>query len=116
MKKTIMFAALAATMFVACNNSANDAQISMDVHRLVAKTEQCYANVHNDLLDSLDEEYFADCNNELQKMMDDIAAKYTNEKDRRKFDSLYMDEIQRSDIDNDLISMMEEIYGMNYDE
>lgn len=113
MKKTIKIAALAAIMLSACNNSISDDQINLDVHRLVSKTEQCYANVHNDLIDSMDLDYFTTCNEELQEMMADIDEKYQKEEDHRKFDSLFMVEIQKKDLDNDLISLMLEIYGMN---
>ncbi|MCR5065347.1 MAG: hypothetical protein K6A67_06200 [Bacteroidales bacterium] len=113
MKKTIIIAALAAIMLSACNSSISDDQISLDVHRLVSKTEQCYANVHNDLIDSMDLDYFTTCNDELQEMMADIDEKYQKEEDHRKFDSLFMVEIQKKDLDNDLISLMLEIYRMN---
>ncbi|MBQ1408296.1 MAG: hypothetical protein IIY87_00885 [Bacteroidales bacterium] len=116
MKKTTLLAALAAMMFVACNSSVNEATMRADVHRLVAKTEQCYANVHNDLLDSLDVEYFETCNDELIKMMSDTEKKYKSESDRRRFDSLFMAEIAKSDLDNDLISTMMEIYTMDFSE
>lgn len=116
MKRTFFIAALATVLFVSCNNSIDDAQISKDVHRLVAKTEQCYANVHNDLIDSLDVEYFNKCNDELIELMDEMEKKYSDEKKQRKFDSIFFEEIRRSDLDNDIISMMEEIYEMNYEE
>lgn len=116
MKKSIFIAALSALMLSACNSSISDIQINQDVHRVVAKAEQCYANVHNDLLDSLDLEYFSSCNEELQDMLSDTYKKYKKDEDRRKFDSIFMVEIQKKDIDNDFISVMLEIYGMNYDE
>ena len=116
MKKTLLTAALSALLLSACNNSISDTQINQDVHRVVSKAEQCYANVHNDLLDSLDLEYFSDCNEELQDMLTDTYKKYEKEEDRRKFDSLFMVEIQKKDIDNDFISVMLEIYRMNFDE
>ena len=116
MKKTPMIVAATAIMLSACNSSINDAEIKADVHRIVAKTEQCYANVHNDLIDSMDVDFFNACNDELDMMMADIDKKYSDEKDRRKFDSTFMVEIQNSELDNDLISLMLEIYGMNFEE
>ena len=113
MKRTITIVALTGLMLAACNNSIDDAEVRQDVHRLVSKTEQCYANVHNDLLDSLDVDYFTKCNDELMEMLDDIDKKYKDPKDRRKFDSTFFEEIDRSDLDNDIISMMQELYGMN---
>ncbi|MBQ6955257.1 MAG: hypothetical protein IJP80_01410 [Bacteroidales bacterium] len=115
MKRIIMIAALTAIVFAACNNSIDETTMRQDVHRIVAKTEQCYANVHNDLIDSLDEEYFASCNDELNEMMADNYKKYRKEEDRRKFDSIFFEEIQNSNIENDYISLMLEIYGMNED-
>lgn len=115
MKKTFVYIVLTTAMFAACNNSIDEAQMRQDVHRIVAKTEQCYANVHDDLIDSLDVDYFRKCNEELEEMIDDTYERYDNEKDRRKFDSLFMVEIQNSNIDNDFISLMLEIYGMNED-
>lgn len=116
MKKTLLFAALAAFFFAACNSSVSDEQMSKDVHLLVSKTEQCFANVHNDLIDSLDVEFFQTCNDELDQMMMEIDGKYSNKEDRRKFDSLFMSEIQKSDLDNDLISLMMEIYEMDFED
>lgn len=113
MKSPITIVALTALMLTACNNGIDDAEVGQDVHRLVSKTEQCYANVHNDLIDSLDVDYFTKCNDELMEMLDDIDKKYKDPKDRRKFDSTFFDEIGRSGLDNDIISMMEELYGMN---
>lgn len=110
-KRTILIA-FATTILAACNNSIDDAQIHQDVHRIVAKTEQCYANVHDDLIDSLDVEYFGKCTDELEEMIDDIYNKYGKENDRRKFDSIFMAEIQNSNIDNDYISLMQEIYEL----
>lgn len=115
MKRTIMIAVFTALSFAACNNSVDEAQMHQDVHRIVAKTEQCYANVHDDLIDSLDVDYFGKCSDELNNMMDDIYKKYKNEKDRRMFDSLFMIEIQKSNIDNDYISLMQEIWNMDFD-
>ena len=85
MKRTISIAALAAVLFVSCNNNVDDAKISQDVHRLVAKTEQCYANVHNDLIDSLDVEYFNNYTGQINATRDQMheCQKQLNELNKK---------------------------------
>lgn len=113
MKKTIVLSFLFSALLTACNSSMSDNEIRDDVHRLISKTEQCFANVHNDLVDSAYLESFEKCNDELDLLIAEIDKKYENRDERHRFDSLFMEEIANSDLDNDLISTMQEIYGMN---
>ena len=114
MKKTATLVAIAiAVLTLSACNKIDTAAMKLDVKKAIQKTEQCYAPVRDDMIDSLYQEQFEVCSQELDAMLEEMGKKYNSAKERQMFDSLFFEEIRHSNVSNDLLSMMEEIREMS---
>ena len=109
MKKTLSVATVLVLLlsFTSCKSN-----MRRDVKRLTHKTEQCFSMVDINEIDSSSNDDFNECYEELQELMDQYDAKYKNEEESAKFSELFMEEIRKSKLSQDIKDTFEEIYNL----
>ncbi len=107
MKKVLYFFALSAFLFSAVGCSNN---MKRDVKRLSHKTTQCFSMIDaSELLNPTDE--FNECYSELEKLMEMYNEKYSDPEQAREFGHMYLEELQKSDLPQEI----KDLYGFLYE-
>jgi hypothetical protein len=85
-----------------------------DAKLLAHKTEQCFSLIDTTEEAPSDESKakFSECYNEMEQMMDKYDNKYKNDKSSRKFSEMYLEEIRKTDLNEDIKNTFEDIYSM----
>ncbi|MCR4816444.1 MAG: hypothetical protein K5842_04585 [Bacteroidales bacterium] len=100
--------AVAAISLISCNSS-----MRRDVKRLTHKTEQCFSMVNGDTLDEGMRDEFNSCYEELESLMDKYDKKYKEATKSNEFSQLYIEEIRKSNMSDEVKNMFEQIYAIN---
>lgn len=98
----------AITMLSSCKtNMRRDAKL------LAHKTEQCFSLINPNKAETDAESLtkFNECYDEMESMMDKFDRKYKNEKNSKKFSELFIEEIRKSNLDENTKQTFEEIYA-----
>ena len=108
MKKTLTLLCITVllTTFTSCKtNMRRDAKL------LAHKTEQCFSFMTEEEPDSETVAKFNDCYSEMEQLMNKLDKKYKNEKSSKRFSELYLEEIRKSKLNDDVKQTFEEIYA-----
>ena len=110
MKKKLSIALISLSFIIlsSCNSS-----MQRDVKRLAHKTEQCFSMIDGASIDDTKKDEFESCYEGMEKLMDKYDKKYHDEKKSVEFSKLFLEEIRKSDVPDDVKNMIEEIYAIN---
>ena len=110
MKKIVSLIALvvAITMMTSCKtNMRRDAKL------LAHKTEQCFSLIDLNNITSEDKQKFDECYTEMEVMMEKFDKRYKSDAKSQEFSKIFIEEIQKSDLDSEIKQIFSEIYALN---
>ena len=83
-----------------------------DAKLLAHKTEQCFSYFDQDNPTVENKAKFEECYSDMEEMMDTFDKKYKNERSSKKFSELYLEEVRKSDLNDDVKKIIEGIYEL----
>ena len=110
MKKALSILGIAAILltFTACKTN-----MRRDVKRLTHKTEQCFSIVNGIDMEAETLDKFNSCYDDLEELMNEYDQKYSDDKSSKEFSKMFMEEIRKSDLNDDTKEMFEQIYSFS---
>ena len=110
MKKTLLIIGIVAAVLVFSSCKTN---MRRDAKRLAHKTEQCFSIIEENDTDPEIISEFKECYDDMEKLMDKYDKKYSGEAASKKFSEIYMEEVRKSDLSDDIKETFEAIYSLN---
>ena len=110
MKKTLLFIGIVAAVLAFSSCKTN---MRRDAKRLAHKTEQCFSIIEENDTDPDKINEFKECYDDMEKLMDKYDKKYSDEAASKKFSDIYMEEVRKSDLSDDIKETFEAIYSLN---
>ena len=113
MKKSVFYIVIAIIVLslTACNGS-----MKRDVKRLAHKTEKCFSMVDITDPDMVPSDEFNDCYEELEELMEEYDKKYSDPEASAEFGRLYLEELKKSDLPQEMKDLYSYIYDLGNNE
>lgn len=112
MKKIVSLIAVVALVFAMTSCKSN---MRRDVKRLTHKTEKCLAKVDVNDQSTVENEEFTQCYAELEELMNLYNEKYKDPEQSVKFGKMYLEELQKTDLPDELKEFFKFLYSLGSD-
>ena len=109
MKRLFYLLVAAAIAFSATSCSGS---MKRDVKRLSHKTTQCFSMIDVTDPNVVPSDEFNECYSELEKLMEEYNDKYSSKEDQVKFGRMYLEELQNSDLPQEMKDLYNYLYNL----